>query len=65
LPTLVAMASVMKPMRLPFADTADGMKCAPCARTDAGLFGSAVPVRKSGSSPEPKMNSCEILPRRD
>jgi hypothetical protein len=33
----------------------------PWTRIDAGLFGSAVPARKSGSSPDPKIKSCEIL----
>src|SRR6185312_15858325 len=63
LPTLVDSAPPMNPIKLPFADTADGTKCEPCSRIDSGLLGSAVPARKSGSSPSPKMNSCEIFAR--
>src|SRR5512133_629354 len=64
LATLPLIAVVMNEIKLPFCDTADGTKCAPCERMVAGLFGSADPPRKSGSSPEPKMKSCEIFSRR-
>ena len=57
LETLPAIAVVRNEMIDPFCVTADGTKCVPCAWIDAGLFGSADPARKSGSSPDPKMNS--------
>ena len=57
LETLPAIAVVRNAMIDPFCVTADGTKCVPCARIDAGLFGSADPARNSGSSPDPKMNS--------
>ena len=39
----------MKPMIEPLLAAADGMKCEPCACTDAGLLDPADPARKSGS----------------
>src|SRR6478672_3300942 len=53
LATLLLIAVVRNEIKLPFCETADGTKCAPCAWIDAGLLGSADPPRKSGSSPAP------------
>jgi len=64
LATLVLSAWPMKPMIDPLLAAADGMKCVPCACTDAGFVAPADPARKSGSCPGPKMNSSAILPRR-
>src|SRR5688500_17137289 len=40
--TLCPAATVRQLMIEPFCDTAEGMKCSPCERMLAGLFGSAV-----------------------
>ncbi len=63
-PILAPMALPRNRIRLPFAVTAEGTKWLPCAWMEAGLSGSAVPARKSGSSPGPKMNSPVIRSRR-
>ena len=63
LATLPPIAVVRNAMMLPFSDTADGTKCEPWARMDAGLFGSAVPARNSGSWPDAKMKSSAIFSR--
>ncbi|AHG91600.1 hypothetical protein J421_4063 [Gemmatirosa kalamazoonensis] len=61
--TLVPIASTRKPMMEPFCAAEDGTKCVPCAWIVIGLLGSAEPARKSGSSPEPKMNSSAMRSR--
>src|SRR6478609_9599464 len=57
-------ASPMSEMSVPFSALDAGMKCSPCTWSDAGLFGSPEPARKSGSWPSPKMKRSEIRWRR-
>ena len=61
---LMPSASVMKEMRAPFSALEEGMKWRPCAWSDAGLFGSPDPARKSGCCPGPKMKRSEMRSRR-
>ena len=57
-------ASEMSEMSDAFSALDAGMKCSPWTWSEAGLFGSPDPARKSGSWPGPKMKRSEMRSRR-